>query len=98
MQTFYAYMDTERWQAILRTGAELAPDELTTDPDRQLHEHNRVRLVVAVPNRWPKRKPVPTSRWVQAVDRCDGMTLWDRSELRVCSPPRGELIAVLQSA
>ena len=49
MQTSYAYMNTERWQAILRTGAELAPDELTTDPGRQLDEGNRVRLVVAVP-------------------------------------------------
>jgi hypothetical protein len=88
-------MDTERWQDVLRSGAELAADELT---DRQLGEDNRVRLVVAVPNRWPKRKQVPTSRWVQAVDRCDGMTLWDRSELRVGSPPRGELIAVPQSA
>jgi hypothetical protein len=97
VQTLYAYMDTERWQAVLRSGAELAADELTTDelttdPDRQLDEANRVRLIVAVPNRWPKCKPVPTARWVQAVDRRDGVTLWDSSELRVCSPPRGDLI------
>jgi hypothetical protein len=39
-------MDTERWQAVLRTGAELAADELTTDLDRQLDECNRVRLMV----------------------------------------------------
>jgi hypothetical protein len=52
----------------------------------------RVRLVVAVPNRWPTRKPVPTARWVHAVDRRDGVTLWDCGELRVCSPPRGDLI------
>jgi hypothetical protein len=92
VQTFYAYMDTERWQAILCSGAELAADELTTDPDRQLDEGNRVRLVVAVPNRWPTRKPVPTARWVQVVDRCDGVTLWDCRDLRVCSPPRSELL------
>jgi hypothetical protein len=75
VQTFYAYMDTERWQAILCTGAELAADELTPDPGREVDEHSRVRLVVALPNRWPKRKPVPTARWVQAVDRRDDVTL-----------------------
>jgi hypothetical protein len=69
VQTFYAYMDTERWQAVLRTGAELAPDELTTDPDRQLNDHTRVRLGLAVPNRCPKRKPVSMARWMQAIDR-----------------------------
>ena len=84
MQTLYAYMDTERWQAVLLSGAELAADELTTDPDRQLDEGNRVRLAVAVPNRWPKRKPIPTAR--------DDVTLWDCRDLRVCSPPRSALI------
>jgi hypothetical protein len=58
VQNLYAYMDTGRWQTILRVGAELAPDELTSDPNRQLDEDNRVRVAVAVPNRWPKRKPV----------------------------------------
>ena len=93
MQTLYAYMDIERWQAVLRTGAELAPDELTTNPDHQLDEDNPVCLTVAVPNRWPTRNPVPTARWVHAVDRRDGVTLWDSSELRVCTPPRGDLVA-----
>ena len=51
MQTLYAYMDymdTERWQAILRTGAELAADELTTDPDRQFDDDTRVRLAAVL--------------------------------------------------
>jgi hypothetical protein len=52
----------------------------------------RVRLVVAVPNRWPKRKPVPTARWVQAVDRRDGQTVWTDTDILVCTPRRGELI------
>jgi hypothetical protein len=90
VRKLHAYTSFEQWPAMCESG-EVPVDELTTDPDRQLDEHNRVRLVVAVPNRWPKRKPVPTARWVQAVDRRDGATLWDCRHLRVCSPPRSEL-------
>jgi hypothetical protein len=91
VRKLHAYTSFEQWPAMCESG-EVPVDELTTDPDRQLDEGNRVRLVVAVPNRWPKRKAVPTARWVQAVDRCDGVTLWDCRDLRVCSPPRSELL------
>lgn len=91
MRKLHAYTSFEQWPAMCESG-EVPVDELTTDPDRQLDDNNRVRLVVAVPIRWPKRRPVPTARWVQAVDRRDGVTLWDGSELRVCSPPRDALI------
>jgi len=54
---------------------EVPVDELTTDADCPLVDASRVRLAVALPNRWPSRKPVPVKRWVQAIDRCDGATL-----------------------
>ena len=92
MRTLHAYTSLEGSHALLRSGAELAADELTTEPDLQRDDDYRVRLAIAVPNRWPKRRPVPTARWVRAVDRRDGATLWDGGDLRVCSPPRGAVI------
>jgi hypothetical protein len=71
---------------------EQAADELTNDPDRQLGKETRVRVAVRLPNRWPAHKAVPLARWADAVDRRDGVTLWDDSDILVCSPPRGEFI------
>jgi hypothetical protein len=34
-----------------------------------------------LPNRWPRRRPVPAEPWVEVIDRCDGATLWDEHNL-----------------
>lgn len=88
---YYYYTSYERWPAVRELG-DVPLAELTTDADRPLADDTGVRLVVELPNRWPSNKPVPVERWVEAIDRPDGATLWDEDNLRPCAVPRWALI------
>jgi hypothetical protein len=91
MRILYYYTSYERWPAVRERG-KVPVDELTTHADRPLDDDTGLRVAVELPNRWPRKRPVPVGPWVDAIDRPDGATLWDEHNLRPCGVSRWALI------